>query len=137
MRKMGKCKKSSSENYKTMEINQFITQVIVQINKGISNASSDIEKDVLPKSYNNMSKDINNGIQSVNYKDYDTQLISNIMFELSLTNGKKGSVNGGIGVLLGNINIGASGKNEAEQTSISKIKFTIPIVLREYNHTED
>lgn len=111
-----------------MELNEFVKDVIVSIYDGISEAKKTTGKPILP-SAGLVSEGIpyvKNGIGP----NASATMISNLEFEVALTDGSKDGINGGIGVLLGNLTLGAKGNSETQQTSLSKIKFNIPIELK-------
>jgi hypothetical protein len=60
----------------------------------------------------------------------EAKFISNIIFEVSLTDEPKDDVSSGVGVLFGALNLGAKENSETQQSSLSKIKFNIPIDLK-------
>ena len=110
-----------------MQLNEFIKDVIVNIYDGLNHAKDATRSTVLP------SGGLIEGLPYV--KDgigpnAKAKFISKLEFEVSLTDGSKDGISGGIGVLLGAINIGTKGNIETEQSSLSKIKFSIPIELK-------
>ncbi len=110
-----------------MQLSEFIKDVITNIYEGISSAKESTGKNILPQ-----GGLVSEGIPYVKSGIGPTSkptMISNIEFEVSLTDGTKDGVNGGIGVLLGALTLGAKGNSETEQTSLSKIKFNVPIEL--------
>ena len=107
-----------------MELNEFIKEVIVQINGGISSAEKELGKKVIAEDVSG-TKDV----QYVTPSGKDSRLVSNVVFELSLINNMKDGKASGIGVFLANIGIGTKENSEIEQTSLSKIRFNVPILL--------
>lgn len=108
-----------------MELNEFVKDVIVSIYDGISEAKKATGKPVLPS-----GGLVSEGIPYVKNAIGPATMISNLEFEVALTDGTKDGVNGGIGVLLGSLTLGAKSNSETQQTSLSKIKFNIPIELK-------
>ena len=106
-----------------MEIKEFVTEVIVQIRDGIKDAEEKTGSNILPTD----NYEDGRVITTRNCGDYSP--VANLVFELSIVDNKKDGKSGGIGVFLGNVGIGAKGNEETEQTSLSKIKFNIPILL--------
>lgn len=111
-----------------MELKDFIKDVIVDIYEGISAAKKETGKSVLPNAglVSEGIPYVKNGIGP----GAQATMISNLVFEVSLTDGSKDGVSGGIGVLLGSLSLGGKGSSETQQTSLSKIKFNIPIELK-------
>lgn len=110
-----------------MELKDFIKDVIVSIYNGISEAKETTGKHILPQG-NSISESIPYISKGMAPLD-PIAIVSNLEFELSLTEGDKNGITGGIGVLLGSLTMGSKGNNEHQQTSLSKIKFNIPIEL--------
>lgn len=110
-----------------MELKDFIKDVIVNIYDGISEAKETVGKPILPQgsSISESIPHINKGMSPLD----PIVSVSNLEFELSLTEGDKNGTTGGIGVLLGSLTIGSKENNEHQQASLSKIRFNIPIEL--------
>ena len=51
------------------------------------------------------------------------------MFDVGLTSTDKKGSSEGIGVFLGSLNIGKKNDSGVEQVAISKVKFTVPLIL--------
>lgn len=111
-----------------MELNEFVKDVIVNIYDGLSEAQKVTGKSVLP-SGGIVSEGIPYVKKGIGIQTNAT-MISNLEFEVALTDGVKDGVHGGIGVLLGALTVGTKGNSETQQTSLSKIKFNIPIELK-------
>lgn len=110
-----------------MELDEFIKNVIVSIHKGLDSAKTEVGKSILPS-----GGLISDGIPYVKSgigPSSKATMVSNLEFEVALTDSNKDGVKSGIGVLLGSLNLGVKGSNETEQISLSKIKFNIPINL--------
>lgn len=111
-----------------MELKDFVKDVIVDIYEGISEAKKQTGKSILPS-----GKLVSEGIPYVKEHISPTAsatMVSNLEFEVSLTDGSKDGVSGGIGVLLGSLSLGGKSNSESQQTSLSKIRFNIPIELK-------
>lgn len=52
-----------------------------------------------------------------------------VEFDVALADSNSTDTKGGIGVLLGAVNLGSQGASHGERTSTSRIKFSVPIVL--------
>jgi len=59
----------------------------------------------------------------------DGELAQEIKFDVAVTTTKGTSTKGGIGVFVGSVGLGSQGKSDAESSSISRIKFSVPLVL--------
>jgi hypothetical protein len=51
------------------------------------------------------------------------------VFDVGLTSTDKKGSSEGIGVFLGSLNIGKKNDSGVEQVAISKVKFTVPLIL--------
>lgn len=111
-----------------MELKDFIKDVIVDIYEGISAAKKTTGKRIIPEAslIPESIPYVKNGIGP----NSQATMVSNLVFEVSLTNENKDGTSSGIGVLLGSFNIGGKESSENQQTSLSKIKFNIPIELK-------
>jgi hypothetical protein len=55
--------------------------------------------------------------------------VSQIEFDIALADTSGTSTKGGIGVFLGSVGLGSQGASQAETTSHSRIKFSVPVVF--------
>ena len=111
----------------SMELKMFIKNTLTDIVEGIKEA-----KEVYSKNGGALSPElkapvINSNIERVEGKYYKE--ISNIEFEISLTNEDKEGNTSGIGVMLGSINIGAKKDANTTENVATKIKFTVPVIF--------
>jgi len=60
-------------------------------------------------------------------------LLSNVEFDVAVTAEKSEGTKGGIGVFVGSIGLGAQGKSDLKNQSVSRIKFSAPISLPKGN----
>ena len=56
-------------------------------------------------------------------------IVTSVEFDVALTTGSSSETRGGIGVFLGSVGLGSQGRSSAEASSLSRIKFQVPIVL--------
>lgn len=115
-----------------MELKEFVTDVLQQINDGVIEAQ---KRGVFvnPKT-------------SVRPKDRVDYLMDgtpyhgrthNVDFEVGLTN-EVGSGGGKIGVSLGSFSFGADGGGKTSNSSVTRIRFSIPMLLPVYkSHEKD
>lgn len=59
----------------------------------------------------------------------ETKCLSNVEFEVSITESAKDGSKNGIGVLLGSFSLGANNSSETANGAYTKVKFNIPINL--------
>jgi len=103
-----------------MELNEFITNTLEEIAKGVSGAKPKFEE---------FGGKINPKIQSRIHSGNTTDSKSDVEFEVSLTDTSTDTKGKGIGVLLSVISAGANKTNETEIRSMTKIKFNVPVEL--------
>ncbi|MFT5708356.1 MAG: hypothetical protein ACI9ES_002658 [Oceanospirillaceae bacterium] len=110
-----------------MDLKDFVKNTLVQIIDGVIEAESELEEKgatVNPVGGNFDQKQL--GGRTWSFKDGITEIVE---FDVALTNSEKEGTAGGIGVLLGGINLGAKGASEESITSVTRIKFSVPVLL--------
>ncbi|HEY8354391.1 MAG TPA: hypothetical protein VIK69_05175, partial [Methylophilaceae bacterium] len=60
---------------------------------------------------------------------YSHAMPQEVVFDVGLTSTDKSGSSEGIGVFLGGISLGRKSDTGAEQVAITKVKFTVPLVL--------
>lgn len=109
-----------------MELDEFIAATIRNIHSGLTLIGKERGRPAIQTGI--LAKDV----PFIQIREEDGNRIipvSNIEFEVALTDSTKDGVKSGIGVLLGGLSFGAKGENEVARTSLTKIKFVIPIML--------
>lgn len=105
-----------------MELKNFIKDVIVEVFEGVKEAQSTIKEDgsvINPYDWYNP-----------NFQKEDAFAVlekTHIEFEVAITVSDSTESKGRIGIYIGNMGVGAQGKNSSGNESISKIKFSIPV----------
>ena len=114
-----------------MELKEFITEVILHIREGIVKAESGNVGSVLPhpESARDSILHVSETVKENGRLTKIARMITNLEFEVALTESNSGSSSSGLGVFLGGVGVGAKGEKSKELTSLTKIKFTIPIKL--------
>lgn len=102
-----------------VELKDFIAETLSQIICGVEDAQNRIAE-------SNRSGAIAPTGQGTND---DTVLNQTVEFDIAVAaeSGKKTS--GGIGIIVGAINLGSSGKSSSEKSSSNRVKFSVPIHL--------
>ena len=107
-----------------MELSQFVQNTIQQIIEGVSK-SQEFAKDngaTINPSGLRFKRD-----GQLNY--HETPMQQDIVFDVGLTSTSVDGSTEGIGVFLGGISLGKKNEAGLESTAITKIKFTVPIIL--------
>lgn len=100
-----------------MELREFVTETLVQIQEGVQNA--------IARRSGHEAKGVINPAWSDTYTDANRQMVE---FDVAVTVVDKleGSASGGLRVL--SIEIGAKGSKAAEKNIVSRVKFSVPVV---------
>ena len=115
-----------------MDLQNFITQTLVQIAKGVEGAVTELKDSSAIVNPRNVS---GTHIENPNVFGYlDTnkkylRVVQQIEFDVAVVASKGTETKGGIGIMVGSIGLGSQGKSDAENSSHSRIKFKIPMVL--------
>ena len=110
-----------------MELKDFVSQTLTQIIEGVKESqikASELGGIVSPCLTSNHSEMGKQGILSASGRAAQI-----VQFDVALTVVEGTGTKGGIGVFAGAINLGSSGESKAESTSVSRIKFSVPVVL--------
>ena len=119
-----------------MELKDFISETLVQIANGITDANQQLENcDAMVNppnvSVSTSSDKLTYGVidTSKDSKESSWRQVQKIDFDVSVTATKGSGTNGGIKIGIGGIGLGSEGKSESENQASNRIKFTIPMVL--------
>lgn len=113
-----------------MELKEFVSSTLTQIAEGVKMAQDSYKSlggEVNPKGFQQVSGDIPYG-KEIAIKS-NASLLCNVQFEVALTSDNSSGSTGGIGVLFGAVSIGGKTNEEARQTSLTKVKFNVPVKL--------
>ena len=102
-----------------MELREFVKTTLVEIAEGVKEAKDEYQKmggEVNPRSYT-MSGQKN------------VQGVSEIAFDIALTQMDKTDASKGIGVLFSSVKIGAGKTEEQGLSSVSRVSFTVAVKL--------
>ena len=107
-----------------MELKDFIKETITQIINGVVEAQEQISKhgaEINPKKVQFR--------EAGQHNYYNSGKPQNIDFDIGLTTIQKNGSTEAIGVFLGSISLGKKNEAEDEHTAVSRIKFSLPLVL--------
>jgi len=111
-----------------MELRDFVAETLRQIIDGIKAAqeySSDKGAKVNPKKLYFRTDQ-----GSVKLQDRSTgALVQEIDFDVAVTTTEGTQTKGGIGVFVGPIGLGSQGQSNVNNQSVSRIKFSVPLLL--------
>ena len=110
-----------------MKLKDFIAETLKEIVNGVAEA----QEYYRGKGGSINSDDVRfhktDNTQMWNYKD--GQPVQQIDFDVAVTTTEGTETKGGIGIFVGPIGLGSQGKSDAINSSSSRIKFSIPILL--------
>ena len=123
-----------------MELQEFISATLVQIARGIETAAEQLKDSKAIVNPRNVNTNV--GANGLVYGYLDTQekfykVVHKIDFDVAVTAEKGTETKGGIGIHVGSIGIGSQGKTEKANSSVSRIRFSIPMVLPMENAPHD
>jgi hypothetical protein len=117
-----------------MDLEDFISTTLTQIAKGIEKASQNLEDSNALISPRNIQPVPKNEFKVYGYlesqeKSKYLRVVEQIEFDVALTALQGEDRKGGVGVMVGSIGIGVQGKTQEENSSLSRVKFRVPMVL--------
>jgi hypothetical protein len=107
-----------------MELSKFIQNTLQQIIEGVSESQS----------YAQEKGAVINPSKSQFYKDgksnhYNQAMPQEVQFDVGLTSINSDGSNEGVGVFLGAIKLGKNNQESSQNSAVTKVKFTVPLVL--------
>lgn len=113
-----------------MDLENFISISLVQIAKGIDRANAELKGTgaiVSPKKVTDVRKENTYGNLKLN--DNSWVRVQQIDFDVALTATEGSETKGGLGISVGAISLGGAAKDDYSQSSVSRIKFSVPMLL--------
>ena len=111
-----------------MKLNEFVAETLREIIDGIAEAQKYYSAKGGSVNSGNMIYSTAEGSQIVDR--HSGQLGQMIEFDVAVTTTEGTETKGGIGVFAGAVGLGSQGKSDASNTSVSRIKFSVPILWR-------
>jgi hypothetical protein len=115
-----------------MELQDFIKNTLVQIARGIENAATELKGS---KAIVNPRNVRTGGVQDEHIYGYLNtnkkffKVVQKIEFDVAVTAEKTKETKGGMGISVGSIAVGTQGRSENAGSTVSRIRFSVPIVL--------
>ncbi|WP_289032075.1 hypothetical protein [uncultured Paraglaciecola sp.] len=107
-----------------MELKEFVKITLEQIVEGVASAKETIDAH---------GGTINpTGVvfkKDGSYNSYDHAMPQDVVFDVGLTSTDKSGSLEGIGVFLGSVNLGKKNETGTENMAVTKVSFTVPLVL--------
>lgn len=118
-----------------MNLETFIAQSLVQIARGIEKANeelTDSQAIVSPKNVKDVQKSNDSTYGLISLSDGSWAVVQEIGFDVAVTAAKGGEAKAGAGITVGAVTIGAAGKEDRQDTSVSRIRFSVPMLMPQY-----
>jgi len=118
-----------------MELKEFVRQTIAEIAEGVGEAQQDVASKgacVNPALLGRVSN-----ASDLGFLPTSAGVASILQFDVALSAKEGTDTKGGIGVVSGFVNLGSSGASNAENSSISRVQFNVPVALPRGNNKED
>ena len=110
-----------------MDLQNFVTETLVQVIAGISDAQTKLDASNAIVSPKLSGTAINNkNVVILPTQDSPATMIN---FDVALTATEGTGTKGGIGVVAGIVSLGSTGQSSNENTSVSRVQFNVPIIL--------
>ena len=111
-----------------MELKEFVSEALSQIVDGVADAQKyamEQGASINPNPANlSWSK---NDSQNIMYDSYSNVLVRFVEFDVAVTVVEGTKTKGGVGVVIGPVVLGSHGQSEASNSSISRIRFSVPV----------
>lgn len=111
-----------------MQLREFVGEALAEILQGVNDAQQvlgPLGDDINPK----LSTPQGTLEQKGNLVSRQGKLVQLVEFDVAVTVSEGTGTKGGIGVFVGGIGLGSQGQSNATNSSLSRIKFTIPLTL--------
>jgi len=110
-----------------MDLREFVSETLTQIVEGVKNAQSNATESGATVNPRLSTSHEQAGKQGFLFTgDAYAQIVQ---FDVALTVTEGTGSKGGIGVFAGAINLGSSGQSQNESSSVSRVKFSVPLSL--------
>lgn len=107
-----------------MELREFVAETLKQIVEGVKDAQAAVKT-----KGGQINPRLSSGSQKL--RTISSESVQMVEFDVALTIVEGKGTKGGIGVFVGPLGIGSQGQSSSENTSVSRIKFQVPITLPE------
>ena len=114
-----------------MNLCEFITETLTQISDGVKDAQGKLSAHgarVNPNLTTSADLAIKHGL--IFASGSAAQLVQ---FDVAVSVAKEKGTKGGIGLIVGPVTLGSTGQSKSEDSSISRVRFVVPLVLPESN----
>jgi len=110
-----------------MKLSEFVQQTIEEIVTGVENANETIKEKGAEVATGRM--DMSSSTGKVARDSISNETIHFVVFDVSVLAENEEGGSGGTGIIVGPIALGAKIKNQQKDSSVNKIRFSIPLLL--------
>ena len=110
-----------------MELKQFISEAITAIVEGVVDAQNKAESLGAFVNPGGLTRTATS--PDTTWDNTDNNIARLVNFDVAVTVQNGTTTNAKIGVVAGLFNLGATGESEANQTAVSRIQFSVPVLL--------
>ena len=111
-----------------MRLEEFVSESLAEIVRGVHIAQNN--PDLAKARINPPGLTIGQKVAESSMYDYHTGLVAQMIeFDLAVTAERGKETKGGIGVFMGSFGVGSQGQSDTKDTSISRIRFKVPMIL--------
>jgi hypothetical protein len=113
-----------------MKLEEFVSETFRSIIDGVRSAqrhAKDVGAEVAPRGATSALRSYRDGV------DEPIQLVE---FDVAVTSSEGAETKGGVGVFLAPLALGSQGRSEAQNVSVSRIKFAVAIVLPDQDRND-
>lgn len=107
-----------------MKLQDFVSETLKQIINGVKEAQGQAKK-----AGATISPDSHLSYDNKKYLFYAGRLVEHVEFDVAVTTSEAKETKGGLGIFVVGIGVGTGGKSDASTISVSRIKFSAPVVL--------
>jgi hypothetical protein len=113
-----------------VELQEFIGETLKQVINGVTTAQEHAKQKGAKINPSNLSIPSFQNSQDIVFIDTDTNVVARtIEFDVAITVSESESSKAGVGIFVGEIGIGAQGKSSGSNNTVSRIKFSLPILF--------
>jgi hypothetical protein len=117
-----------------VNLQEFVAQTLIEIAAAVREADEELKASgaiVNPRSVIGAGQDKANVYGYIEDRDQKKSLraVHSVEFDVAVTAVEGKESKGGIGIVVGSIGLGSQGRSEESSSSVSRIKFKVPIAL--------
>ena len=111
-----------------MNLKEFVAETLFQIIEGVKETQERVEKYGSKVNPRIATYPVNLDRQKLIVTENE-EIIQTIDFDVALTAKEEAGKKGGIGIFVGSVGVGGQKQSNTENSSVSRVKFRVPITL--------